>query len=121
MPVNVLEAFERIVSARGGVPGAIFFKPLILENGDALSVQANRGAYCKPRDDLGPYDHIEVGVFFRGNRMPRSWQRYCEGPPDEHNLRVFAYIPVELVREHIMKHCPRAVREQEARLLEEEG
>ena len=116
MPVNAIEAFERVVKQRI-YSGAVFFKPIRLENGDELSIQANRGAYCTPRDDTGPYDEIEVGTFFRGGRTPRSWLRYLEGPEDSDGLRVFAYIPVSLVREYIMKHCPRAVRELEYKLM----
>ena len=68
-------------------------------DGTTLSVQASSMHYCRPRADLGPYTHVEVG--FPSVDPPETWAVYADGkyPSD-----VYGYIPVALVREFIDAH-----------------
>ena len=46
------------------LPG-VRFKPytphVFCKDGEHLSVQASKTHYCTPRDDYGPYTHVEIG------------------------------------------------------------
>lgn len=79
------------------------------KDGREVSVIAGWHAYCAPRpiwdedivqDFPGPYTHVEVGMWSRPQPWDQ-WEQYCEDdeqPPDG-QLRVFGYVPVDLVRE----------------------
>ena len=74
-------------------------------DGTTLSVQAGRMLYSTPRNNLGPYSAVEVG--FPSAEPPETWRDYYDGYWDEdetHTGSIFAYIPVELVREYIESH-----------------
>ena len=85
-------------------------------DGATLSVQASRTHYCSPRDNFGPYSHVEVG--FPSIAPPDTWEPYADcdhqdfvdNPTDQ----VYAYVPIHLVREYCDLHggldhqsCPR--------------
>ena len=59
-------------------------------DGSTLSVQATAGHYCTPRNDVGPYTHVEVG--YPTGKIPDWWD-------DSDN--VMGYVDVELVIDHI--------------------
>jgi hypothetical protein len=64
---------------------------LVCADGTTMSVQASRNHYCEPRDNSGPYSHVEVlccGV------VP-TWSEYGDGED------LYGYIPIELVVEEI--------------------
>ena len=76
-------------------------KSTICNNGTGLSIQASEGHYCSPRNDEGPYTHVEVGFIERdGERItpPDSWAEFgtCGFPCD-----VYGEVPIELVWEFI--------------------
>ena len=79
-------------------------KRIDFETGGSLSVQASRFTYCTPRDNEGPYTHVECG-FPKDVRLPSSWAEYAEMGSIE-DSDVFAYVPVTLVRELILTNCP---------------
>jgi hypothetical protein len=68
------------------------------KNGVSLSVQGSRAHYCSPRDDIGPYDCVEVG--FPSVCPPASWEEFCEDWSDPTET-VYGYVPIELVEEFI--------------------
>jgi hypothetical protein len=84
-------------------------------DGYTLSVIAGEGCYCTPRPDRhggfghtpggypGPYTHVEVGF---PSAQPEPWDRWREfcGSPDKPTGTVYAYVPVELVRELVAAH-----------------
>lgn len=75
-------------------------QPITCADGFIMSVQANEGAYCYPRNDVGPYTSVEVG-------FPSAYdfflQRYAEDPsrPTE---TVYPNVPVSAIRLCIDAH-----------------
>ncbi len=73
------------------------FKPknsqVVCEDGFSMSVQASRTHYCTPRDDVGPYTHVEVG-------FPSSYDfylsRYAEDP-GEPTGTVYGWVPADTI------------------------
>lgn len=75
---------------------------IVCVDGTSLSVQASRNHYCTPRNDKGPYTHVEVG--YPSIRPPQVWiDEYCEDPSAPLNT-VYPYIPIELVLFFIAAH-----------------
>ena len=112
---------DKFVAQRGAATGHVFCvcKTMWLENGGSLSVQASATAYCTPRNNDGPYTAVEVG-FPRGIKIPESWKPYADTMDGSwRKADIFAWIPVELVRELILDNCPklRASLENTERLL----
>lgn len=72
---------------------------LFCADGTKLSVQASRGHYCFPREDDGPWSHVEVWCVYgpsgRDVRVP-SFGNDHDNP--------YAYVPVELVNKFIHRH-----------------
>ena len=109
--VNPSHRDEKYVGRRGRIPGHIYCicKVVCLENGGNLSVQASETHYCIPRNNTGPYTCVEVG-YPTGVKLPDSWKEYAERWDEDADWRksdVFAYVPVELVRELILENCPK--------------
>ncbi len=69
-------------------------------DGFSMSVQANRTAYCSPRDDQGPYDCVEVGY-------PSSYdiylRMYAEDPGDPTGT-VYGWVPADTISMCIESH-----------------
>ena len=74
------------------------------KDGTTLSVQASSMHYCRPRDNDGPYSHVEVG--FPSIAPPETWREYYDGNWTQENATesVYGYIPVELVHKYIESH-----------------
>lgn len=98
---------------------------IVCKDGTTLSVQASDGHYCSPRNNRGPWTAVEVG--FPSVKPPDSWQQYAEewtrkqdwfsfvipflGKKiaisryvDNSTGTVYAWIPVQLVRDFIYIH-----------------
>lgn len=60
-------------------------------DGSTMSVQASETHYCTPRDNSGPYTHVEVWCC---GTVP-AWYEYGDGDD------LYAYVPTELVVEEI--------------------
>ncbi|MDQ3273766.1 MAG: hypothetical protein M3Q39_01720 [Actinomycetota bacterium] len=73
---------------------------VICADGARLSVQAGEGLYSTPRDNDGPWTHVEVGY---PNPPPNQdlWGQYSE---DAGGGGVYAYVPIELVVYYIAAH-----------------
>jgi len=85
--------------------GRVFFN-----NGGSRSIQANRNAYCEPRDDQGPYIEMELGYPSRGTKLTDSLLEYAERTPNYEGEdmeifdpydTVYAYVPVSVIKELI--------------------
>jgi hypothetical protein len=74
-------------------------KPIKCRDSATLSVQASKYHYSKPRDDKGPYTHVEVG--FPSPQPADSWIPFADGTG---HTDVYGYVPVELVHEYIDQH-----------------
>lgn len=81
----------------------------ICADGVSLSIQGNVVAYCLPRNNAGPYTHMEVGFISDKEKKPmappQSWADYADGdfPSD-----VYGWVPVELIEAFIAEHGGRA-------------
>ncbi len=79
------------------------YEPVVCADGASVSIQAGVGIYSIPRDNVGPYTHVEAG--FPSVDPPPSWREYAEDEPslDLRNT-VFAYMPYDCVDEFINVH-----------------
>jgi hypothetical protein len=69
------------------------------KNGLVLSVQAHARAYCKPKNDVGPYSEVEVGEL--SEDVPSLWV-YEELTPNLGSTH--PYVPVDVVEAVIAAH-----------------
>lgn len=73
---------------------------IVCKNGFSVSVQANKYAYCSPRQDIGPYSEVELG-FPEINGKEINWPDYLEEYSEGH---ICPYVPVELVEKLISEN-----------------
>mgnify|MGYP003127355979 CR=1 FL=1 len=74
---------------------------VVCADGFKMSVQANSNAYCEPRANEQPkYDLVEVGFPAVEEPMLMPYAETPGGPTGT----VYAYVPVELVTNVIVKH-----------------
>ena len=73
---------------------------VVCADGFSLSVQANKGAYSEPRNDVGPYVSAEIGY-------PSSFcwyiQDYAEDKDDPTGT-VYGWVPASVIRMCIDAH-----------------
>lgn len=78
-------------------------KPVVCADGFSVSVQASDGHYCRPRNDQGPWTHVELG--YPSDEMGDQFNEYQDGQYGQsHTDCVFGSVPVELVRDLIAAH-----------------
>jgi hypothetical protein len=74
------------------------------KDGTTLSIQVGKYLYCTPRNDEGPYTHVEVGYIRDSNGIdvepPASWNKYRDGEGSS----VFGYVPLQLVQAFLDSH-----------------
>ena len=75
-------------------------KRIECEDGFSISVQANHGAYCSPRTNIGPWYEVECGF---PSDVPAEIMHYAEQPENPTGT-VYGYVPIELVEELIAAH-----------------
>lgn len=88
-----LEYLEWIITTPVWVRGEVV-PPIVCGDGTELSVQASHKHCCTPKDDVPPWDTVEVGYITEGVSVPRSWG--YKG--------VAACVPVKKVRAFIKRH-----------------
>jgi len=69
-------------------------------DGFGMSVQANEGSYCLPRNNDGPYTEVEIGYPSDPEIMIMRWAEDESRPTDT----VYGWVPVGVVRDVIVKH-----------------
>ena len=74
-------------------------------DGFSVSVQASRYTYCEPRNDSGPWSHVECG--FPRNALGvgvcvDEWQEWADVPGSP--ATVYGYMPIEAVVAWINAH-----------------
>jgi len=75
---------------------------VVCKDGFTMSVQAGRGLYSTPRENVGPYSAVEIG--FPSDVEPLL-ASYAEGFVTKDLTRdVYPYVPVAVVRAVIAKH-----------------
>lgn len=83
------------VKVRWDWPFKILADTITCPDGTRLSVQASRMHYCIPREDVGPWTHVEV-MITKGVE-PESWAEFD-------SWGTYAHVPVERVAEYIDAH-----------------
>ena len=81
--------------------------PLVVCNdGFTMSVQANDGAYCKPREDYPdtPYTHVEIGSPSSKPVTLELLERAELFNTEDYTQTVYSYVPVEIVQKEIDAH-----------------
>ena len=76
------------------------YRRLICADGFSMSVQADSGAYCEPRNNEGPYSEVEVGYPSVAEELLLPWAEN----PGIPTKTVYAYVPSEVVLEVVLKH-----------------
>lgn len=71
---------------------------LYLKDGVSVSVQASTLHYCSPKNNTGPYTHVELG-YIEGCEIPAAFMEY--GEPDS---SIFAFVPMYLIEFFIAAH-----------------
>ena len=79
-----------------------FCVQLKCHDGATVSVQASEFHYCTPRNDDGPYTHVEAG--FPSVTPPASWAEYGDSLEPTLTADVYGYLPVALIHEFIDAH-----------------
>lgn len=75
---------------------------IVCMDGSSLSVQAGEFLYCSPRENVGPYDQVEVGY---PSRRFEELMPYIDGDADtDPTATVYGYVPIEIV-EGIVADC----------------
>lgn len=77
-----------------------FAKRITCVDGFSLSVQAHHGAYCDPRQNVGPWYEVEVGF---PSATPELIMHLAESPENPTGT-VYGYVDVELVEQLIALH-----------------
>lgn len=78
---------------------------VICVDGFSASIQASKTHYCRPRENRGPWTHVEVGFprDDKKNRIQvRAWDEFSDGDPE--TTDVYAWVPLELVAAWIDRH-----------------
>jgi len=80
------------------------------KDGFSISVQAHQGAYCTPRQNLGPWTAVECG--FPSAHPGDEMMPYIDGDISQDPAdTVYGYVPVEVVARLIESHG--GMREEE--------
>ncbi len=75
-------------------------KRITCVDGFSLSVQATHGAYCAPRQNIGPWWEVEVGY----PSAPPELIAHRAEDPDRPTDTVYGYVDIELVEQLIALH-----------------
>lgn len=75
-------------------------KRITCRDGFSLSVQATHGAYCSPRQNIGPWYEVEVGF---PSAAPELILHKAE-EEDKPTETVYPYVEIELVEQLIALH-----------------
>ena len=96
---------EPITKFSGNKP---VYERIFFNNGGDISIQASRTAYSQPRDNEGPYTHMELGYPSEGTVLPKNVLKYVEqggvynddGSENPYK-NVYPYVPVSVIKELI--------------------
>ncbi len=75
-------------------------KRIVCTDGFSMSVQANEGSYCTPRDDIGPWSACEIGFPSEPEQAIVSYAEDADKPTET----VYGWVPVDVVDAVIAKH-----------------
>ena len=73
-------------------------------DGFTLSIQARESSYCTPRDNVGPYTHVECG-FPSKPPLTKEFLSYAElCGTDDPCETVYPYVPSDVVQAELDAH-----------------
>lgn len=69
---------------------------IICSDGFSVSIQASYAHYCKPRNNIGPYTHFELGY---PSEIVDSWISFVEAFSENQDPceQVYPYVPIHLI------------------------
>ena len=73
---------------------------IFCKDGFSFSAQANRIAYCEPREDIGPWSSVEIGFPNGRDELILDWAEDPESP----TRTVYGYVPLDVVDSLVQKH-----------------
>lgn len=76
------------------------YKFLHCKSGFGASVQASETTYCIPRDNTGPYTHIEIGFPTASDPLIAGYADEPDRPTDT----VYGYVPAGVFQALVIKH-----------------
>ena len=79
--------------------------PIRCRDGFEMSVQASLHRYCTPRDDDGPYSHVEVAFTSEWEDLLIPYRDKSEPAICGMRPALYVNVPAETVREVIVKHA----------------
>lgn len=91
---------QHLLRRRAENPNNMIVPRIRCTDGLVLSVQASWAHYSTPRNDTGPWTHVEVG--FPSDTVPELIE-YADDQ-SEHPHTVYSFVPVTLVNEIIEAH-----------------
>lgn len=95
--VTYLSTAEVILGSREDNDYPCQVRQVTCKDGFHVSVQASCMHYCRPRNNVGPWTHVELG--YPSHEVPAYIQAFgYEDSP------VYAAVPVELVDKMIVSH-----------------
>ena len=86
--MNTQEWLDKNKKGRAVIPNLMTFG-----DGNTMSVQASRCHYCIPREDSGPWSHVELAD---PTFTPELIMEYCEDPYRP-TATVYGFVPIGLV------------------------
>lgn len=73
---------------------------IVCADGFSVSVQANEGAYCEPREDEGPWIEVECGYPSEEEPLLMKYAENKNRPTDT----VYGWVPVGVVLRVVKNH-----------------
>jgi hypothetical protein len=93
--MNINDFFQKYESFVNGKKEN--YPAIVCKDGLILSVQASRSHYSFPKEDVGPYTHVEVGYPSKDIDELTHWE-------EQDSTGIYLYVPVEVVEKVIEDH-----------------
>lgn len=77
-PLELNEYLDTETKIYSGFESKSLAKRITCADGESVSIQGNKLAYCAPRNNAGPYHLVEAG--FPSCKPPESWITYAQEP-----------------------------------------
>ena len=87
----------------GGQPFAKLLPRIVCADGFNVSVQVGKYLYSTPREDAGPWTHVEVGF---PSERPEPWDEWSKYVDDAEipTRTVYGYVPLAMIEALIALH-----------------
>lgn len=73
---------------------------VVCKDGFSISIKASERAYCNPKNNIGPYDSVELGYPNFPEPMISGFAEIIDQPTET----VYGWVPVGIVQAVIIKH-----------------